>query len=243
MSDASSTAEEPMVCTTRRWSKPDSNSRSHPLTRSRSLGGAGASGSARQDRRRHREARNSVCSRPNLAANFRECLARLHMDKTGFECEIGFGGFEHLAAPSSPSRQRRGLASAPAAKPLLSRRGQRRGGGSPGLGVGISRYNSSVLKLLQCEQAASDPAWPIVFDPRSGSLHARKPIKLLLRAVRPCHQDETAAGLRRKNLEGGLMFDCCHFHDFSNHPTNRGLSACPYPNRRPNIFSASRNVV
>lgn len=130
-------------------------------------------------------------------------------------------------APSSPSRQRRGLASAPAAKPLLSRRGQRRGGGSPGLGVGISRYNSSVLKLLQCEQAASDPAWPIVFDPRSGSLHARKPIKLLLRAVRPCHQDETAAGLRRKNLEGGLMFDCCHFHDFSNHPTNRGLAPVP----------------
>jgi hypothetical protein len=31
------------------------------------------------------------------------------MDKTGFEREIGFGGFEHLAAPSSPSRQRRGL--------------------------------------------------------------------------------------------------------------------------------------
>jgi len=29
------------------------------------------------------------------------------MDKTGFEREIGFGGFEHLAAPSSPSRQRR----------------------------------------------------------------------------------------------------------------------------------------
>src|SRR6202007_1581866 len=45
------------------WSKPDSNSRSHPLTRSRSLGGAGASGSARQDRRRHREARTAVCSR------------------------------------------------------------------------------------------------------------------------------------------------------------------------------------
>ena len=32
-----------------------------------------------------------------------------HMDKTGFEREIGFGGLEHLAAPSSPSRQRRGL--------------------------------------------------------------------------------------------------------------------------------------
>ena len=27
-----------------------------------------------------------------MAANFRECLARLHMDKTGFEREIGFGG-------------------------------------------------------------------------------------------------------------------------------------------------------
>jgi hypothetical protein len=33
----------------------------------------------------------------------------------------------------------------------LSRRGQRRGGGSPGPGRGISRYNSSVMKLLQCE--------------------------------------------------------------------------------------------
>jgi hypothetical protein len=29
--------------------------------------------------------------------------------KAGFEREIGFGGFEHLAAPSSPSPQRRGL--------------------------------------------------------------------------------------------------------------------------------------
>jgi len=29
--------------------------------------------------------------------------------KAGFEREIGFGGFEHLAAPSLPSRQRRGL--------------------------------------------------------------------------------------------------------------------------------------
>jgi len=45
----------------------------------------------------------------SLAGNFRECVARLHMDKTDFEREIGFGGFEHLAAPSSPSRQRRGL--------------------------------------------------------------------------------------------------------------------------------------
>src|SRR5580693_4186450 len=37
---------------------PHSVSRSHPLTRFRNLGGAGASGSARQDRRRHREAPN-----------------------------------------------------------------------------------------------------------------------------------------------------------------------------------------
>jgi len=29
--------------------------------------------------------------------------------KAGFGREIGFGGFEHLAAPSLPSRQRRGL--------------------------------------------------------------------------------------------------------------------------------------
>jgi hypothetical protein len=41
----------------------------------------------------------------NLAANFRECLARLHMDKTGFEREIGFGGFEdeRYFEPSSPA--------------------------------------------------------------------------------------------------------------------------------------------
>jgi putative transposase len=52
------------------WSKPDSNCRSHPLTRSRSLGGAGASGSARQDRRRHREARNAVCSLDELGRQF-----------------------------------------------------------------------------------------------------------------------------------------------------------------------------
>jgi hypothetical protein len=110
--------------------------------------------------------------------------------------------------------------------------------------VGVSRYNSSVLKLLSVRvKAASDPAWPIVFDPGLGSLCASKPIKLLLRAFRPYNNDETAAGLRWKNFEGGLMFDCCHFHDFSNHPTNRGLSACPYSNRRPNIFSASRNEV
>jgi hypothetical protein len=32
-----------------------------------------------------------------------------NMDKTGFEPEIGFGDFEHLAVPSSPSRRRRGL--------------------------------------------------------------------------------------------------------------------------------------
>ena len=29
--------------------------------------------------------------------------------KAGLELEIGFGGFEHLAAPCSPSRQRLGL--------------------------------------------------------------------------------------------------------------------------------------
>src|ERR1700730_14533589 len=81
-----------------------------PSLGSRSLGGAGASGSARQDRRRHRRSpERRLFASTNLAANFRECLARLHMDKTGFEREIGFGGFEHLAAPSSPSRQRRGL--------------------------------------------------------------------------------------------------------------------------------------
>ena len=40
----------------------------------------------------------------NLAANFRECLARLHMDKTDFEREIGFGGFEHLAAGTAATR-------------------------------------------------------------------------------------------------------------------------------------------
>ena len=95
---------------TRCWSKPDSNSRSHPLTRSRSLGGAGcvwqrATGPTPPSRSPKRR----LFASTSLAGNFRECLGRLHMDKTDFEREIGFGGFEHLAAPSSPSRQRRGL--------------------------------------------------------------------------------------------------------------------------------------
>jgi hypothetical protein len=60
---------------------------------------------------------------------------------------------------------------------------ERRGGGSPGLGVGVSRYTSGVLKRLSVRvKAASDPGWPIVFDPGLGSLYASKPIKLLLRA-------------------------------------------------------------
>src|ERR1700730_11116466 len=66
---------------------------------------------AARDRSRHREARNAVCSRRRTwRPNFRECLALLsHGTKAGFEREIGFGGFEHLAAASLPSRQRRGL--------------------------------------------------------------------------------------------------------------------------------------
>jgi hypothetical protein len=97
-----------------------------------------------------------------------------------------------------------------------------------------------VLKLLSVRvKAASDPTWPVVSDPGLGSLCASKPVKLLLRAFWPYHNDETTAGLRWKNFEGRLMFDCCHFHDFSKHPTNRGLRACPYSNRHPNIFSAS----
>jgi hypothetical protein len=73
----------------------------------------GKSDGERQDRRRHREARNAVCSRRRTwRPNFRECLARLSPgQKAGFEREIGLGGFEHLAVPSSPSRQRRGLSS------------------------------------------------------------------------------------------------------------------------------------
>ena len=97
-----------------------------------------------------------------------------------------------------------------------------------------------MLKLLSVRvKAAGDPTWPVVFDPGLGSLYASKPIKLLLRAFWPYHNDETTTGLRWKNFEGRLMFDCCHFHDFSKHPTNRGLRACPYSNRHPNIFSAS----
>jgi hypothetical protein len=54
-----------------------------------------------------------------------------------------------------------------------------------------------LLKLLSVRvKAASDPAWPIVFDPGLGSFYAGKPVKLLLRAFRPYHNDETAAGLR-----------------------------------------------
>jgi hypothetical protein len=58
-------------------------------------------------RRRHREARNTVCWRGEFGdQNLRECLARLSPgQKAGFEGEIGFGGFEHLTVPSSPSRQ------------------------------------------------------------------------------------------------------------------------------------------
>jgi hypothetical protein len=96
---------------------------------------------------------------------------------------------------------------------------QRRGDGSPGVGCRVT--TAALLKLLSVRvKAASDPAWPIIFDPGLGSFYAGKPVKLLLRAVRPCHNDETDAGLRWKNFEGGLMFDCCHFHNFSNHPTN-----------------------
>jgi hypothetical protein len=46
----------------------------------------------------------------NLAAKFPELpSAPFTWTRAGFEREIGFSGFEHLAAPSSPSRQRRGL--------------------------------------------------------------------------------------------------------------------------------------
>jgi hypothetical protein len=67
--------------------------------------GNNKSGGERQDRRRHREARNAVCSRRRTwRPNFQECLARLSPgQKAGFEREIGLGGFEHLAVPSSPS--------------------------------------------------------------------------------------------------------------------------------------------
>ena len=42
-----------------------------------------------------------------ISGNALACLSP--GQKAGFEREIGFGGFEHLAAPSSPSPQRRGL--------------------------------------------------------------------------------------------------------------------------------------
>jgi hypothetical protein len=95
------------------------------------------------------------------------------------------------------------------------------GAGADHRAWGCRATTAALPKLLSVRvKAASDPAWPIVFDPGLGSFYAGKPVKLLLRAFRPYHNDETAAGLRWKNFEGGLMFDCCHFHDFSNHPTN-----------------------
>jgi hypothetical protein len=97
---------------------------------------------------------------------------------------------------------------------------QRRGGGSQGR-VTCRATTAALLKLLSVRiEAASDPAWPVVFDPGLSSFYAGKPVKLLLGAFRPYHNDKTAAGLRWKNFEGGLMFDYCHFHDFSNYPTN-----------------------
>jgi hypothetical protein len=41
-------------------------------------------------------------------------------------------------------------------------------------------------------RAASDPAWPIIFDPGLGSLYARKSIKLLLRPFPPDHNNNIA---------------------------------------------------
>ena len=77
-----------------------------PLTRSPQLGwswcvwqrATGPTPPSRSPKRR-------LFASTNLAANFRECLARLHMDKTGFEREIGFGGFEdeRYFEPSSPA--------------------------------------------------------------------------------------------------------------------------------------------
>ena len=67
----------------------------------------------------------SVCSRRRtLAAKF-PGTPRL-LDKTGFEREIGFGGFEHLAAPSSPSRQIRGLSGSHLSSKQMPKSGRER---------------------------------------------------------------------------------------------------------------------
>jgi hypothetical protein len=118
-------------------------------------------------------------------------------------------------------------------------------GRNTGLGRGgIALHQRRVLKRLSVRvKAASDPGWPIVFDPGLGSLYASKPIKLLLRAFRPYHNDETPAALRWKNFEGRLIFDCRHFTTSPIIRRTEGRSAYPYSNRRPNIFSASRNEV
>jgi hypothetical protein len=80
---------------TPRWSKPDSNSRSHPLTRSRRLGEAGASGSARQDRRR----KIRTCKVANIKLLSR---AVSQLEKAGYSRSTGrfFGdylGHRHAA--------------------------------------------------------------------------------------------------------------------------------------------------
>jgi hypothetical protein len=53
----------------------------------------------------HREARNADRSRRTRASDFRMPGAPFTWTKAGLELEIGFGEFEHLAAPFSPSRQ------------------------------------------------------------------------------------------------------------------------------------------
>jgi len=68
----------------------------------------GASGGARQDRRRHRESpKRRLFASTSSATKFPGMPgAPFTWTKAGFEREIGFGGFEHLAAPSSPCRRR-----------------------------------------------------------------------------------------------------------------------------------------
>jgi len=71
----------------------------------------GKSGGERQDRTRpSRSPKRPFVRIDELGGQISGNAWRaFNMDKTGFERETGLGGFEHLAAPSSPSRRRRGL--------------------------------------------------------------------------------------------------------------------------------------
>jgi len=56
-----------------------------------------------------------------------------------------------------------------------------------------SGFTSQLSRITAVQILASiNPAWPMVFDPGSGSLHTIKPVKLLLRPFRPGHNNQVA---------------------------------------------------